>query len=204
MSESERSEDYESCESESDSSSSEDEGPTREENLRVLENYHQHFPEVLKKGKGKGARSDISVWDKYAGWSDEKVERELAAVKAEVSGSNAIADVSSILVTGSLLAQDAGGWFGLELNGPKASLAESVQKNQGRFGTVMKEIMCKHDLGGFMEPEARLAILFGSTVIGVHSMNTNALREAEKEKAAVEKKDEPLQRGGDVGPSVQQ
>jgi len=151
--------------------------------------YRLNFPEqtaafekqngdVLEKSHQRAEEADEEDAADY-------LEDALKKLRVSIAGANSAKELGGTAIALGLVIQALGGQFGLELEGPKASLSEQIAANEEAYSGLAKELLCKYGMSGpLLEPEARLCIMLGSAIGSVHTRNACALRLEAAEKAA--------------------
>ncbi len=132
--------------------------------IKHIEAYRRNFPDLCEKLKKE---YDPNMDTEY-------LKKELDKIRILVSENNTIKNMGDLCVTTAYFIQDIGEYAGLKLNGPKLSLANIVNSNKETYNSIMKEIICEHNLSGWTKPEYRLAMLTAQCLVVTHAQNASA------------------------------
>lgn len=154
----------------------EEEVLNREDLLRQIEEYYREFPDILNSKETKKAQESVKkVRSRYSeATPTEKIKEDLDLIKVAVAGKNMAGTLSGLCVPAAMIIEHVGEHMGLKLKGPSESLSAVVYTNRAVFESCIKELVCKYGLGGYMQPEVRLAMALGSCVMSVHTKNDTA------------------------------
>lgn len=121
----------------------------------------------------------------------EKIKEDLNEMRTHVSSANAAKDMTGISTAAAVLIEQLGENFGFKLAGPKASLAATISNNKEAYDIALRELMCKYAMGNVMEPEWRLLLLTGQSMMAVHYTNKIYMEKASQANFIGKKSYEP-------------
>lgn len=165
---------------------------TKERLIKNIELYNAQFEKELRDFNRVNNKKKKNV--KYTKDTPlETIQADLNEMRTHVASKNAAKDMGGVSMAAALLIQQIGETFGFKLAGPCVSLAGVVQKNKEAYDIALRELMCKYSMGNVMEPEWRLVLLTGQSMLGVHFMNKAKMEEDSKANFTGRKSYEPQQ-----------
>jgi hypothetical protein len=162
----------------------EEEQKQRKALIDKIKAYKTNFPEIFEKNKSiKNLKKKDGMPRTYTDSTPiETIEADLDEIKRSVASENGIKDCGNLAVGISVCIQSLGGMVGLNLRGPKTSLASGVEHWKATIDCAMREMIVKYDMNSYCEPEYRLLLAFGGLTMSTHMENSSEIARLVAEK----------------------